>query len=81
MSAKNKKKSRLYKFLLYMTNNELTTRHEIQFDIFFFVVGTITLVAGLWYLISKREFEWIPFLILEYFWFLDNARNNREYVK
>ena len=64
-----------------MTNNELTTRHEIQFDIFFFVVGTITLVAGLWYLISKREFEWIPFLILEYFWFLDNARNNREYVK
>ena len=68
---------KLKKFLLYITNNEETTRHEEWFDIGFFIVNTIAVVVGGWYLWYIHEIQWIPFLIIEYTWAMDTMRHNR----
>ncbi len=68
----------LKRFLLYITNNEEMPRHEPQFDIAFFVINTVALVVGCVLLSVSGEIAWIPFLIIEYTWALDNMRHNRE---
>ncbi len=65
------------KFLLYVTNNEKISRHEEMFDIVFFIVNTIACVFGGFLLIWYHEPQWIPFLVIEYCWALDNMRHNR----
>jgi len=67
----------LKRWLLYVTNNEETSRHEQAFDIGFFIVNTTALVAGGVLLIVYNEPQWIPFLVIEYSWALDNMRHNR----
>ena len=67
----------LKKFLLYITNNEDNPRHEPQFDIVFFVVNTTAVTVGTVYLVYIQELQWIPFLVIEYSWALDNMRHNR----
>ena len=67
----------LKKWLLYVTNNEETSRHEEYFDIAFFIVNTLAIAVGIFILIRFREPQWIPFLIIEYTWAFDNMRNNR----
>ena len=68
---------KLKKFLLYMTNNEETSRHEEWFDIAFFIVNTTALILGSWYLIHIGYWEWIAFLVIEYTWAMDTMRHNR----
>ena len=65
-------------FLLYITNNLPTSRHEERFDIAFFIINTIALVVGIGVLIYMNAVEWIAFLVIEYNWALDNIRHNRE---
>jgi hypothetical protein len=65
------------KWLLYVTNNEKTSRHEEGFDIAFFVVNTIAVILGVIIFIIQEEPQWIPVLIIEYTWALDNIRHNR----
>ena len=65
------------KFLLYITNNEETSRHEEIFDIGFFVVNTLALICGGIYLVLANEWAWIAFLIIEYTWAMDTMRHNR----
>ena len=65
------------KFLLYITNNEETSRHEEMFDVIFFIINTIAVVVGGILLYIYHEPQWIPFLIIEYTWALDNMRHNR----
>lgn len=36
----------LYRLLRYVTNNEEYSRHEVAFDIIFFIVNTIALIGG-----------------------------------
>ncbi len=67
----------LKKWLLYITNNEEVSRHEEQFDIGFFIINTIAVVAGGIYLGYIGEWHWIPFLIIEYTWAVDTMRHNR----
>lgn len=67
----------LKKWLLYITNNEEKSRHEEAFDVIFFVVNTTVLVLGVILLIKYNEPQWIPFLVIEYTWALDNMRHNR----
>ena len=62
---------------MYVTNNEQTSRHEELFDIAFFIVNTIALVGGGFYLAYVGEWQWIPFLIIEYTWAVDTMRHNR----
>jgi len=62
---------------LYVTNNEEKSRHEEFFDILFFVVNTTALVFGTIMLTIYDEPQWIPFLVIEYTWALDNMRHNR----
>lgn len=72
---------KIYEWLCWVTNNENNPKHEIEFDIVFFIINTIALIAGTIIAIVKKEILWIPFLIIEYNWALDNMRNNRDYVK
>ena len=39
--------------LVYVTNNEDSPRHETEFDIAFFIINTIALIAGSWYLATR----------------------------
>ena len=64
-------------WLLYITNNEETSRHEEYFDIAFFIINSIVCVIGVFVLVHYNEVHWIPFLIIEYTWALDNMRHNR----
>ncbi|MCX6720869.1 MAG: hypothetical protein NTW11_03630 [Candidatus Staskawiczbacteria bacterium] len=68
---------KIWKWLLYITNNEETSRHEQQFDAIFFIVNTIALVLGIIMFIIYGSPEWIPVLVIEYTWAFDNMRNNR----
>jgi hypothetical protein len=65
------------KFLRYITNNEAVSRHEEVFDGIFWVIETAALIFGIWILKSKHSAEWIPFLVIEYCWAMDNLRHNR----
>jgi len=62
---------------LYITNNEKVSRHEEFFDVLFFIVNTVALVFGIIILTIHDEPQWIPFLVIEYAWALDNMRHNR----
>jgi len=68
---------RLHKLLLYITNNEDRSRHEEAFDIIFFVINTLALGLGIAMFIIHDEPQWIPVLVIEYTWALDNMRHNR----
>ncbi len=65
------------KFLRYITNNEETSRHEFEFDAAFFLINTLAVAIGSWYLIRIDELQWIPFLVIEYTWAIDTMRHNR----
>ena len=60
-----------------MTNNEETSRHEELFDIAFFIINTIVVVVGSVYCAYIGEWQWVPFLIIEYTWAVDTMRHNR----
>jgi len=64
-------------FLKYITNNEAHPKHEMEFDIAFFIITTLALIAGIILLIYKNMLEWTAFLIIEYIWCIDNMRHNR----
>ena len=64
-------------WLLYVTNNEPTSRHEKGFDIAFFIVNTVAVAAGSFYIGYIGEWQWIPFLVIEYTWAMDTMRHNR----
>jgi hypothetical protein len=68
---------KIKKWLLYVTNNEEVSRHEEEFDIIFFIVNTIAVVFGVIMFIAHGEPQWIPIVIIEYTWALDNMRHNR----
>ena len=76
-----KRKNLLYSLLCWVTNNEEHPKNEVAFDIFFFILNTIALIVGTIIAFIKNEILWIPFLVIEWSWALDNMRNNREYVK
>lgn len=63
--------------LLYVTNNEVVSRHEEEFDIAFFIINTIASIFGVIMFITHNEPQWIPVLVIEYCWALDNMRHNR----
>lgn len=67
----------LRKWFLYITNNEQESRHEEGFDIAFFIINTAALFFGVAMFIVRNEPQWIPVLIIEYNWALDNMRHNR----
>ena len=65
------------KLLLYITNNEEKSRHEEQFDVAFFIINTVAVLFGALLFIVHDEPQWIPVLVIEYTWALDNMRHNR----
>lgn len=69
----------IYNWLIWVTNNKERPKHEIEFDIAFFIINTLALFIGSIFLIWSQSAEWIAFLIIEYTWALDNMRHNREY--
>jgi hypothetical protein len=68
---------KLNKWLLYITNNEETSRHEEFFDVIFFIINTLALIFGIIMFIRYDEPQWIPVLVIEYGWAFDNMRHNR----
>ena len=67
----------LWKWFLYITNNESKSRHEQHFDVAFFVINTLAGIFGIFMFIIHEEPQWIPILVIEYTWALDNMRHNR----
>lgn len=63
--------------LLYITNNEPVSRHEEAFDIAFFIINTLAVALGSAYFFYIAQWEWIPFLVIEYTWAMDTMRHNR----
>jgi hypothetical protein len=59
---------KLWNWLLYITNNEETSRHEQQFDAAFFIINTIALFFGVAMFIIYKEPKWIPVVVIEYTW-------------
>jgi len=41
--------------------------------------GKKSLVVGVYLIKIKSEYMWLPFLVIEYLWYIDNMRNNRDY--
>jgi len=74
----NIKNNIFYKFLVYLTNNEKQSKHEIQFDIVFFILTIIFFLWGYYIFFRKGMIEWIPVLGLETIWCIDSIRHNRE---
>ena len=72
-----KTKNKFYNWLIWVTNNERNPRHEIEFDIGFFILNTFCLIAGTTVFIATKEYAWIAILVIEYTWALDNMRHNR----
>ena len=70
---------KLWNWLLYLTNNEKSSRHEQEFDVAFLIINTIALFLGIFMFTKYNAPEWIPVLIIEYTWAFDNMRNNRNY--
>jgi len=68
---------KLRKLFLYITNNEKVSRQEEGFDIAFFIINTIAIIFGIAMFIVYDEPQWIPVLVIEYTWALDNMRHNR----
>ena len=68
---------RIKQWLLYITNNERISRHEEHFDIIFFIINTLAVIAGSVYIAYIGEWQWVPFLVIEYTWAIDNLRHNR----
>jgi hypothetical protein len=68
---------KISKWLLYITNNEERSRHEEVFDVVFFIVNTVAVIFGIVMFIVHNEPQWIPVLVIEYTWALDNMRHNR----
>ena len=67
----------LYRLLRYITNNEEVSRHEVTFDIIFFVINTIALAVASILFIHYGEPQWIAVVVIEYTWALDSMRHNR----
>ena len=74
---KNRNMKKLWDFLIYITNNEKKSRHEEIFDVVFFLVNTAASIFGVVMFILYNEPQWIPVLVVEYTWALDNMRHNR----
>jgi len=72
-----RRKSIMHRWLLYFTNNEEKSRHEEGFDIAFLIINTIAVGLGSYLLYHYGEPQWIPFLVIEYTWAMDNMRHNR----
>ena len=70
---------KIWRWLLYITNNEETSRDEQLFDVVFLIVNTIAVIFGIVMFIIYNSAEWIPILIIEFTWAFDNLRNNRNY--
>ena len=68
---------KMWNWLLYVTNNEKESRHEQLFDVAFFIINTVAIIFGIVLLIIYGEPQWIPVLVIEYTWALDNMRHNR----
>ena len=64
-------------WLLYVTNNLPSSRHEVEFDIAFFIINTVAVAVGSIYFVYIQEWQWIPFLVIEYTWAIDTMRHNR----
>ncbi len=70
-------KNYIYQKLLYITNNEKTSKDEIIFDICGFLIATLFLILGIIGFIIAKEVVWISMLVIEYCWYMDNLRHNR----
>ncbi len=68
---------KLWRWFLYITNNEERSRHEEYYDVAFFIINTAAIIFGVPMFIVHGEPQWIPVLIIEYTWALDNMRHNR----
>lgn len=68
---------KILNWLLYVTNNEKVSRHEQVFDVIFFIINSLAVIAGVYFFIRYNEPQWIAVLVIEYTWALDNMRHNR----
>ena len=64
--------------ILYLTNNETTSKDEIKFDLIFWIAATLAFLTSIPLLIFNREYGWVFIVIIFYLEFWDSLRHNRE---
>lgn len=74
---------KIWKWFCWVTNNEVHPKHEVEFDIVFFIINTIVVLGGIpWFLsCGKETAPFLTLLLIEYTWALDTLRHNRTYIK
>jgi hypothetical protein len=71
---------KIYKVLLFLTNNEEVSRYEKEADIILFLVMMISLTIGITFFLTNHEiYGWICMFLTETAWAVDNLRNSRNY--
>ena len=78
---KNKKHSRIWLTLLWLTNNEPKASNEVQFDVFFFIGMLVVLIAGTIGFTRTEQWYWASIIWIEFFWAWDALRHNRTYIE
>lgn len=76
-----RKNRKIYRALLWLTNNDPKSSCEVQFDIFFFLTGTAVTLYAMYKLWSIQDPAWAAIVWLFYIGFLDTLRHNRTYIK
>ena len=73
----------IWEKLCWITNNETHPKYEVEFDVAFFIINTIAVILGCYYMIKdgKGSAPFSAMLIVEWTWALDTIRNNRTYIK
>lgn len=66
------------KILEYLTNNEHRSRHEKEFDAYFFMSNFLALLIGLYcFFVGQDKYGWMCELFICFNWQWDNLRHNR----
>ena len=69
--------NKLYKWLLYLTNNERKCRDEVKFDIYFWIGMTLALLIAEPVLITQGDYGWAAVILIFYLEAWDQLRHNR----
>lgn len=75
--------NKVWEHFCWITNNEMRPKHEVEFDIAFFIINTLAVSFGVYSMLmsSRDTAPFAAMLIIEWTWALDTIRNNRSYIK
>jgi uncharacterized membrane protein len=70
--------NKIYHFLKYLTNNLKHPKHEVEWDIIFFLLTLLFAIVGTIIFVIKNQVEWSFVIWIETIWCWDGIRFNRD---